>query len=381
MNHIRNDEWLRRIEKSKELMALNKIDAIFVESGPALSYFTGLNWGRSERTLALIIPARGEASIICPAFEEGALRERLKIDLDLHLWHEEESPFKLTADILSSLKIRTGRLGINEDVRYFISNGLQSALPQLECTSAEPVIRPMRACKSENEISLMKQATEINIAVFKECMLSLHEGIMPARMRDLSQELFSKHGIGGGLSFQFGISSSFPHGLKEELPLRENEIVLMDGCCSVDGYFSDISRTIVFGKPSEQQRNIWELEKRAQTAAFDAATPGTPCEEVDAAARRVICEAGFGPDYNLPGLPHRTGHGIGLQIHEHEYIVKGNRTPLAPGMCFTNEPMIVIPNEFGVRLEDDVYITPDGQQTFSEFSPSIDEPFEGFTLD
>ena len=369
------DERGGRIEKARRLMAENAVDAVYIEPGSSLFYFLGVRWGRSERMTAAVIPARGEIAYVCPAFEEARLRELLMIGDDVRVWEEDESPCERVAGILRDRGIATGRIGIEESVRFFLSDGIRKEAPHLEFVSADPVTIPCRSVKSPVEIALMQRAMDITVAAYKACLPLLEEGMS---RKDFQAGAASAHkalGASGGISCQFGEGTAYPHGGGKPEPLKEGDVVLMDGGCTVEGYHSDISRTIVFGEPTQRQRDVWSIEKEAQAAAFEAAQPGVPCEEVDAAARRVITEAGFGPDYKVPGLPHRTGHGIGLDVHEPQHIVRGNRTPLAPGMCFTDEPMIAIYGEFGVRLEDCVYITEDGPRFFTQPSPSIDRPF------
>jgi Xaa-Pro dipeptidase len=217
-------------------------------------------------------------------------------------------------------------------------------------------------------------ANDLTIEAYRAVLPQLEEGMTKARFSERATAAFRALGVTGGIGANFGEATALPHGSVKPRNLRAGDVVLMDGGCSVEGYRSDISRTVVFGEPTKRQIDVWNLEKEAQAAAFKAARPGIACEDVDAAARKVIVDAGYGPDYKVPGLPHRTGHGIGLEGHEWINLVRGNKTPMRPGMCFTNEPMIVIPGEFGIRLEDDMYITEDGAKFFSQPSPAIDRP-------
>jgi Xaa-Pro dipeptidase len=369
------DERRSRIEKARRLMVDNQIDAVYLETGAGLLYYTGVRWFSSERMLAAVIPARGPIAYVCPAFEEERLREQITVGDDVRVWQEEESPYRLVAEVFRDRDIASGRIGIEESVRFFLFDGIRQEAPHLAFVSADPVTIPCRVIKSPAEIALMQRANDITVAAYKACLPVLEAGMSQAECRDLSAAAYQALGVRGSIDFQFGPSTAFPHGSRELTYLQEGDVVLMDSVCSVEGYHSDISRTIVFGTPTQRQRDVWDLEHEAQAAAYAAAQVGAPCEEVDAAARKVITDAGFGPDYQVPGLPHRTGHGIGLEIHEWVHLVRGNTTPIAPQMCFTNEPMIAIYGEFGVRIEDCMYITEDGPVFFSQPSPSIEQPF------
>jgi Xaa-Pro dipeptidase len=368
-------EYEARIEKARRLMVDAGIDAIYLEGGTGLYYFTGLRWGRSERMTAALLPAKGDIAYVCPAFEEDRLRESLLIDGDVRTWEEDESPYKRVAQVLDDADVASGTLGIEQQVRFFLFDGIRRAAPSVSLVSADPVTVGCRSVKSPAEIALIQRAMDITAAAYKVVISLLYEGISREECRRQAASAHRTLGAGGGIDFQFGKATAFPHGSRDPDTLREGDVVLMDGGCTVEGYHSDISRTIFFGRPSKQQRKIWDLEKAAQQAAFNAAQVGAPCEAVDAAARQVIIDAGLGPGYQLPGLPHRTGHGIGLDIHEPEHMVRGNTKPLAPGMCFTDEPMIVIEGEFGVRLEDCIYIADDGPRWFTEPAPSPETPF------
>jgi Xaa-Pro dipeptidase len=364
-----------RIDKARALMAQNGIDALYLEAGSSLFFFTGVKWGRSERMTAAIIPVRGELAYVCPGFEEARLREMIIFGDDVRAWKEEDSPYALVAGIFDDRGVTSGKVGIEESVRFFLFDGIRKEAPHLAFVSADPVTIPCRAIKSAAEIALMQRANDITVEAYKACLPLLREGMSQEEFRANSVAAHRALGVEGSISVQFGETTAFPHGSKELTHLKEGDVVLMDGYCTVEGYHSDISRTIVLGKPTRRQRDVWELEKKAQAAAFAAAQVGVPCEEVDAAAREVITDAGFGPDYEVPGLPHRTGHGIGLDIHEWYHLVRGNKVGLAPGMCFTDEPMIVIYGELGVRLEDCFYVTEDGPKFFTQPSPSIEQPF------
>ena len=369
------EERQGRVEKARKLMVENHIDAMILEPGSGLFYFTGIRWGRSERIMAAILPARGEMVYVCPGFEEERLRELILIGNEVRAWEEHESPYRLMAGILKDHGAASARVGIEESVRFFLVDGIRKHAPRLELVSADPVTISCRAYKSSTEIALMQRAMDITSEAFKVSLSLLREGMSQEEFAANSRAAHKALGVSGEIGCQFGASTAYPHGSNKPEHLKEGDVVLMDGSCTVDGYYSDISRTIVFGKPSQRQRDVWNLEKEAQAAAFAAAQLGASCGQVDAAARKVITDAGFGPGYKVPGLPHRTGHGIGLDIHEWYPIVQGSQTPLMPGMCFSDEPMIAIYGEFGVRLEDCIYMTEDGPRFFTQPSPTIEQPF------
>ena len=364
-----------RVAKAQRLMTENQIDCLILDSGTSLKYFTGISWWPSERTMVALIPQKGEVSYVCPAFEAERLRELITLGNEVRTWEEHESPYKEVARYFSGKGIRSGNIALEERLRFFIFDGIRKEASSLNYVSGDPVTIPCRLQKSSAELALMQKANDITIAAYKVVVSMLHEGMTPGEFSDLATEAHNKLGASGGISVNFGEASAYPHGSVKPQRLKKGDIVLMDGGCSVEGYGSDISRTIVFGAvPTNRQREIWNLEKKAQAAGFDAARLGDPCENVDFAARKVLTDAGFGPDYKLPGLPHRTGHGIGMDGHEWGNMVKGNKQPLLPGMCFSVEPNISIYGEFGVRLEDCAYMTPEGARWFSKPSLAIDQP-------
>ena len=370
------DERRARIEKARRLMAANRLDAIMVEGGTSLFYFTGVRWGQSERPFVAVIPAKGEFAWVCPGFEEARARELIKFGDDIRTWQEDESPYRAVAQIFKDRGIATGRIGVEERLRFFIMNGVKTEAPALDYASADPVTAGCRMIKSPAEIALMQKANDMTLAAYTAGLATLKEGMTQGDLRDNIIAAYDAIGARNpDVAVSFGEYTAFPHGSVTPQRLKEGDVVQIDDGCTVDGYCSDITRTVVFGKPTKRQIDVWNLERRAQQAAFDAAKPGVPCEAVDAAARKVITDAGFGPDYKVPGLPHRTGHGIGLDIHEWTNFVRGNKTPLQPGMCFSDEPMVTIYGEFGIRLEDCLYITENGPKFFTEPSPSIDRPF------
>jgi len=372
---ITNDERLARIAKAQRLMGEQKLDAIYLESGTSMYYFTGMRWGQSERMFALVIPAKGDVAWVCPKFEEERARELIKIGTDIRTWEEDESPYLRVAQIIKDRGIRNGRVGIEERVRFFLYDGIRQAAPKLEFVSATPIVSGCRMYKSPAELALMQKANDLTIIAYRATWATMREGMTQGEFAGNCATAFRNLGVSGGIFCSFGKYTAFPHGSSTPQILKEGDVVLMDDGCSVEGYQSDITRTFVFGKPTQRQRDVWDIERKAQDAGFAAAKVGAPCEAVDYAARKVITDAGFGPDYKTPGLPHRTGHGIGLDGHEWTYFVRGNKTPIQPGMCFSDEPTIVIYGEFGIRLEDILYITDGGPKFFTAQSPSIDKPF------
>jgi Xaa-Pro dipeptidase len=372
---ITDDERRGRIEKARRLMTENGISAIFLEGGTSMFYYTGVRWGNSERTFGVVIPARGELAWVTPAFEEQRARELIKFSNDVRVWQEDESPYAVIAQIIRDRGAATGKIGMEERVRFFIYDGVRQELPNAQFVNATPVTAGCRVIKSPAEIALMQRANDITLQAIGASFKTLKEGMTQRQLAATVGEATTKlGGVGDGALVIFGKYTAFPHGSIQPQKLREGDAVLIDAGCTVDGYTSDITRTTVFGKPTQRQRDVWDTEKRAQSAAFAAAQIGATCESVDAAARKVITAAGFGPDYKVPGLPHRTGHGIGLDGHEWTNFVRGNTTKIQPGMCFSDEPTIVIYGEFGIRLEDCLHITEAGAKFFTPQSPSIEKP-------
>ncbi len=369
------DERKARVAKAQKLMVENKIDAIYLDGGTAMNYFTGVQWGNSERMMAAIIPAKEDVKYVVPHFEEARLRELIKIGNDVRVWEEHESPYRVVAGIFSDLGIKTGRIGMEERVRFFLFDGIRKEASNLEYVSADPVTMQCRIIKSPAELALMQKANDITLESYRLAVAELKEGMTQGDLADLISKAHSKLGARGGALVSFGEFTAFPHGSVVPQKLKKGDVVLIDGGCSVHGYASDITRTFVFGEPTKRQREIWNLEKAAQAAGFAAAKLGAPCENVDIAARKVITDAGFGPGYKVPGLPHRTGHGIGMDGHEWGNMVLGNKLPLRPGMCFSVEPTICIYGEFGIRIEDCAYMTEQGAKWFTTPSESIDKPF------
>jgi len=369
-------ERMARIARARELMGEIGAQALIIGAGPSLRYFTGVGWNATERLVAMVLPLDGAPQMVCPRFELGSLEASLGIEAEMLLWEEHESPYALTAQALKAMGAAT--LAIDPALPFFVFNGLRLAAPGVELLDGAPVVDGCRMIKSPAELALMSQAKAMTLEVHRRAAAILAPGITTTAVRRFIDQAHRALGADDGSSFcavQFGLASAYPHGLPGEQALKDGDLVLIDTGCKVQGYNSDITRTYVFGEASPEQRRVWEVEKEAQAAAFAAVKPGVPCEEIDAVARGVLAAAGFSPDYDLPGLPHRTGHGIGLSIHEAPYLVRGDRTPLAPGMCFSNEPMIVIPDAFGVRLEDHFHVTADGAAWFTQPQPSLEKPF------
>ena len=372
---IADDERRARIAKAQRLMAEQKIDAVFMEGTASCFYFANMRWGQSERTFGVVIPAKGDLAYVCPKFEEERARELIKFGNDVRTWEEHESPYKLIVQIVRDRGVQHRRIGMEERVRFFIADGVRKEAAGMEIVDATPVTAGCRIYKSPAEIALMQRANDVTIEAYRAALATMREGMTQGDLSGNIAAAFRALGFTGGASVQVGKWSALPHGSITPQTIHEGDIVMIDGGTSCEGYASDITRTTVLGKPTPRQIEVWNKEKEAQTAAFQAMKLGAPCESVDAAARKVIEAAGFGPGYKTPGLPHRTGHGIGLEGHEWTNFVKGNTTPLAPGMCFSDEPMIAIPGEFGIRLEDCVYFDQNGAHFFTKQSIAIDRPF------
>jgi Xaa-Pro dipeptidase len=375
---IHVEEHLARIAKAQAYMQVNNIDAIYLNAGTNLTYFTGMKWYASERMVGAILPAVGKVQYIAPSFEIGTLNGFKVIDGPIHGWQEHQSPYILFVDILKQVKISDkATIGIDESAQFFIFDGINKVQTGLNLINAQAITAHCRMQKSDNEIALMQGAMNMTLAVHQATASMLYEGISTTAVEAFIKQAHQKVGAPGNhfCIVLFGIATSFPHGVKDAQVLKVGDIVLIDTGCKVHDYLSDITRTYVFGEPTGRQREFWNNEKSAQLAAFNAAQIGAPCEAVDAAARDYLASQGLGPEYQTPGCPHRTGHGIGLDIHEWPYLVGGNKTPLATGMCFSNEPMLVVPDEFGIRLEDHFYMTDKGARWFTEPSNSIDNPF------
>lgn len=375
---IDKSEYKARLKKALRFMQENNIHALYLNAGTNLYYFTGTKWYASERLVGAILFQTGELNYIAPYFEVDTLKQYMQVQGEVISWHEHESPYQLVSDIMSRVQHSQPMLAIDESTPFFITNGIRLCNKSLRLVEAKDITAGCRAQKSEHELSLLQTAKNMTLAVHKAVASILYEGISTAEVEHFIDKAHRKVGAPDGSYFcivLFGKDSSFPHGVKTPKNLEKNDIVLIDTGCQLYGYKSDITRTYVYGEPTDRQRAMWQVEKDAQLAAFNAAKIGTPCGDVDVAAREYITSQGLGPDYQTPGCPHRTGHGIGLDIHEWPYLVKSDRTPLAEGMCFSNEPMLVLPDEFGIRLEDHFYMTTTGPKWFTEPSHSIEDPF------
>lgn len=371
---ISGAERLQRIAKAQQLMRAAGLKALLVESGSSLVYFTGVQWRRSERLTAALIPAEGEAVLVTPEFEEPSVRESLKIPAEVRIWSEHQSPFALLADWLKSHGAGSGPVGVEETTRFFVFEGLRTL--GVETRSDAGVARTCRVIKSPAEIALMQAAADITVAAYRETGPQIARGMTPADIGKIMSGAMAKRGATPEFSLVLiGEASAYPHGTGKPQEVRPGEVVLMDCGCSYEGYQSDISRTMVMGEANEQQRRVWDLVKRGQQIAFETAKVGTPAGAADDAVRAAYVKAGYGPGYKLPGTSHRTGHGIGLDVHEPVYLVHGEVTRLAPGMCFSDEPGIYIPGSFGVRLEDCIHLTESGPKWFSVPPTSLDAPF------
>lgn len=369
------DDRAGRMERARKLMREIGADALIVCAGASLRYFSGVAWGPSERLVAMILTQNGAPVFICPAFERGSLEASLDIEARIQCWQEDEDPYALAATALR--EENAASIAIDPAMPFSMSERLRKQSSSADVTDAGAIIDGCRMHKSAAELALMQQAKSITLDVQRRAARILTPGISTSDVRYFIDQAHRAYGSAGSTFciVLFGKATSYPHGVPGEQCLQEGDVVLIDTGCAIEGYNSDITRTYVYGEPSAEQRRIWALEHAAQQAAFEAAKPGAPCESVDAAARKVIERAGLGPGYRLPGLPHRTGHGIGLSIHEAPYLVRGDKTPLSPGMCFSNEPMIVVPDRFGVRLEDHFYMTEIGPVWFTQPSPSLNAPF------
>lgn len=375
---ITRAERTLRQERARSLMFENQLDALLLMAGTSLDYFTGIRWWGGERTFACVLPAKGDAFYVSPAFEEGRAREQFTDaphaeHADLRTWQEDENPYRLIAGGLKDRGVATGTLGIEETVRFVFSDGVSKFAPRVKLSSATPVTAGCRAIKSDHELALMRLASRVTLGAYEAAYRSIRPGMTQNEFADLVAMAHERLGFPGEASVQVGTFSALPHGSIKPQVIREGAILLMDGGCQVEGYSSDISRTFVLGKPADKMKKVFDIVHAAQTAALKIARPGVECQAADSAARMVITNAGFGPDYTH--FSHRLGHGMGMDGHEWPYLVRGNTTKMEPHMIFSDEPGIYIPGEFGVRLEDDMHITENGAELFTPQSPSLEDPF------
>jgi Xaa-Pro dipeptidase len=373
---IAPEEFHARLVHAHELMSQldPNFDALLFGPGTSLYYFTGIRWGLSERLLALVVPRKGQPFLVSPAFEESRVHELMRDPLEIRVWQEDESPSKIIAGALADRGIRLGRVGIEETLPFTFYDHFRSAAPAFECVSADPVTVACRAVKSPQELELMRLACEATCDVYREVFFTLNEGVAEEEVVRVINAGYAKMNLRGYALVLFGASAALPHGTRRPQTLREGQVILIDGGCSVEGYQSDVTRTGFSGKPSEKIQRAYEIVRKAQGAALDSARAGKFSGSVDDAARAVITSAGYGPDYKF--FTHRLGHGIGLDGHEHPYLVRTSKTALVPGMTFSNEPGIYVPGEFGVRCEDVMVITADGpaQILTPGFQVSLEKP-------
>ncbi len=385
---ITSAERLARIEKARRLMTDNGIDAILLTGGTSLVYFSNIRWGQSERLFAMILPAKGDPFYVSPAFEQDRALEQINLGpfagkADLRVWQEDESPYALVAQGLKDRGVASGRLGIEETTRFVFADGVAQAAPSLKIVSATPVTAGCRMVKEAHEIALMRLASKVTLLAYAAAFEALHDGMTQTEFSGLVAAAHNRLGFPGGAGAQVGEYSALPHGSIAPQTIREGSIVLLDGGCSVEGYSSDLSRTFVLGKPADKMKQVFDIVHKAQETAVRTARPGLPLDAVDAAARKVIVDAGYGPGFKY--FTHRVGHGLGMDGHEWPYLVHNNMfgwvrsLNLQPAMTFSDEPGIYIRGEWGVRLEDDMLITENGAELLTPQSPSLDQPFANVT--
>ena len=382
---ITNDERRKRIERAKALMAQSKIDALMLAGGTSMAYFMNMRWGGSERLFAVVIPLRGDPFFVCPAFERERAEELIALgpfgsdQADIRTWQEDESPFLRVAQGLKDRGIATGRLGVEETVKFVFADSVAQAAPQLKVVSGTPITGGCRMIKDDHEIALMRVASQATLKVYEAVFRALEPGMTQNTVSGLIGQAYRRVGFPGEASVQVGGYTALPHGSIQPQVIKTGSIVMLDDGCTVEGYQSDITRTFVIGKATDKMNKVFDIVKQAQTAALRAARPGLPLEQLDAVARKVIVDAGYGPGYKY--FTHRLGHGMGMDGHEWPYLVKNNMfgwekaLTLQPGMVFSDEPGIYIRGEFGVRLEDDMHVTGDGAELFTPQSESLEKPF------
>jgi Xaa-Pro dipeptidase len=380
---ITSDERRVRIERARRLMVEHKIDAVVLAGGTSLVYFTGISWGGGERLFAIVLPVKGDPLCVCPAFEEDRAREQLArgplASTEVRTWQEDESPFERVAQAVKDRGIGAGRVGIEETTKFVFADSIAGAAPALRITSATPVTAGCRMIKDTHEIALMRLASQVTLKAYDAVYRGLAEGMTQGQVGSLISAAYARLGFPGEASVQVGEFTALPHGSIQPQTIREGTIIMIDDGCTVEGYQSDITRTFVLGKATDRMKKVFEIVHQAQATALGTARPGVPLETLDAAARKVIVDAGFGPGFKY--FSHRLGHGMGMDGHEWPYLVKNNMfgwaraLTLQPGMVFSDEPGIYIRGEFGVRLEDDMHITESGAELFTPQSESIENPF------
>ncbi|HZT75223.1 MAG TPA: Xaa-Pro peptidase family protein [Vicinamibacterales bacterium] len=380
---ITADERRARIERAKQIMAEQKIDAIILAGGTSLTYFTGIRWGNSERLTAAIVPRVGNPYMVTPAFEEDRTREQLAggpmEHTDVAIWQEDESPFERVAQGLKDRGIATGRLGVEETMKFVFADSIAAAAPGLHITTATPVTAGCRMIKTAHELELMRVACEATLKCYEAVFHAVQPGMTQNEVSRLIDAGYARLGFPGHASIQVGEYTALPHGSITPQTIREGTIIMIDDGCTVEGYQSDITRTFVLGKATDKMKKVFDVVHQAQSAALHAAHPGAPLESIDAAARKVIVDAGYGPGFKY--FTHRVGHGMGMDGHEWPYLVKNNMfgwersLTMKPGMVFSDEPGVYIRGEFGVRLEDDMHVTESGAELFTPQSPDIENPF------
>lgn len=374
---IQLEEYQERIKKAVQLMKTLSVKALYLNAGTNLYYFTGTLWSASERMVGGILFDDGSLEYIAPKFEEGTFKKYMKVQSTINCWEEHESPYVLFGKLLAAKNV-SGQIAIDESAAYFLVDGIAKANSSFDFITAQQITSACRMQKSKNEIAIIQRAKDITMEVQRAAARILKPGITVSEVTDFINKAHIKAGISSGSYFcivLFADDTQYPHGVSVPQPLKENDAVIVDTGCRLEGYLSDITRSYAFGEPSEEYKTIWNLEQKTQFAAFEAAQIGASCGSVDDAARKTLAEAGLSPDYDLPGLPHRVGHGTGLDIHEYPYLVRGSEIKLQEGMVVSNEPMICVPGKFGIRHEDHFYMTENGPKWFTTPMHSVDNPF------
>ena len=375
---ITKEERLTRQGKARQLMSESHLDAILLMQGTSLNYFTGIRWWGGERLFVMVLPAKGKAFYVCPAFEQDRAREQItkgpsQGDPDVRTWEEDDNPYERVAQGLADRGVSAGTLGIEETVLFVFSRGIAQAAPQAKIVSATPVTAGCRMIKSDHEIALMRLAAKVTLTAYQAVYQGLKEGMTKPQFEDLISAAYDRLGFPGDADVEIDQNTANPHGSAAQQVIREGSIIMVDDGCRVEGYTSDITRTFTLGKPSDKMKKVFDIVHQSQTEALKTARPGLPCQAVDAAARQVMIDAGYGPGYKY--FTHRLGHGMGMDGHEWPYLVPGNKLPLQKNMTFSDEPGIYIRGEFGIRLEDDMHITENGAELFTPQSPSLEDPF------